>query len=413
MTFPARDDTGERVVVTGMGVVSPIATELADYVAALRAGRTGAAPITGFDTTGFDHPVGCEVNGFRPERWIRRLPVERLGRAARFAVAAARMAVRDARPSEDALRGDGVISVGTTNGGGPQLERLVETEALPGGGARDPLPTGTVLPHNLATSISQELDLPSALPSVLGTACAAGNHAIGEGVDAVRSGVAEFALCGGADAMSRKLFSGFSRLGLLAPDACRPFDSNRAGILLSEGAGMLLLESRRAALARGAPIHAEVLGYGLNCDALHPVAPDRASVASCTRTALRDAGVSPRDVDLISAHGTGTGRNDVTEAGAVLDVYGEAPPPTVSVKSMLGHAMGAASALAAIACVSAITHGFAPPTINHRELDPECPIDCVPNRAVEADLRIVQSNGLAFGGSNAVVIFGEHDGRTR
>ncbi|MFD1048529.1 beta-ketoacyl-[acyl-carrier-protein] synthase family protein, partial [Kibdelosporangium lantanae] len=173
------------------------------------------------------------------------------------------------------------------------------------------------------------------------------------------------------------------------------------------------LESLESALARGARIYAEVLGYGLNCDAYHQVAPNQDSVARCMELAQENAGVKPHEIDLISAHGTGTKANDVTETRAIRSVFGDNTPRTVSLKSMLGHTMGAASALAAIACSLAITHGFIPPTINHRETDPECEIDCVPNEAVEADLRIVQNNGLAFGGNNSVVILGKYVGQDR
>jgi 3-oxoacyl-[acyl-carrier-protein] synthase II len=216
-------------------------------------------------------------------------------------------------------------------------------------------------------------------------------------------------LCGGADAMSRKSFSGFYRLGAIAPEVCQPFDRNRKGILTGEGAGMLLLESLESALQRGAPIHAEVLGYGLTCDANHPVAPDQKSIATCMRVAHQNAGIRPGDVDYISAHGTGTQANDQTETAAIREVFGSAPPPTSSIKSMLGHTMGAASALSSIACVLAMKEGFIPPTINHVEDDPNCLIDCVPNQARPADLRIVQNNAFAFFGNNAIVIYKRYE----
>ncbi|WP_203935344.1 beta-ketoacyl-[acyl-carrier-protein] synthase family protein, partial [Virgisporangium ochraceum] len=253
---------------------------------------------------------------------------------------------------------------------------------------------------------AQELGLSDVEAVTIPTACAAGNYAIGYGFDAVRSGEVDFALCGGADAMCRKTFAGFYRLGTIAPDLVRPFDADRKGILTGEGAGVLVLESLGSALARGARIYAEVLGYGLNCDAYHQVAPNQTSVARCMELALDNAGVKPQEVDLISAHGTGTRANDVTESRAIREVFGDDAPRTVSLKSMLGHTMGAASALAAIGCALAIGQGFIPPTINHRDTDPECDIDCVPNHAVDADLRVVQNNGLAFGGNNAVVILG-------
>ncbi|MGH3172061.1 MAG: beta-ketoacyl-[acyl-carrier-protein] synthase family protein, partial [Trebonia sp.] len=245
--------------------------------------------------------------------------------------------------------------------------------------------------------------------TTIATACSAGNYSIGNGYDAIRVGDADIALCGGADAVCRKTFTAFYRLGTIAPDCCRPFDRDRRGILTGEGAGVLVLERLESALARGATIYAEVLGYGLTCDAYHPVAPEPASVARCMDLALRDADVKPDQVDLISAHGTGTKANDVTEVRAIREVFGDSVPRTISLKSMLGHTMGAASALAAIACSLAITHRFIPPTINHRVTDPECPIDCVPNASVAANLRIVQNNGLAFGGNNAVVVLSRYD----
>jgi 3-oxoacyl-[acyl-carrier-protein] synthase II len=190
---------------------------------------------------------------------------------------------------------------------------------------------------------------------------------------------------------------------------CQPFDQDRKGILTGEGAGILVMESLASARARGARIYAEVLGYGLTCDALHPVAPDRDSLARCIGLAHRNAGIEPGEVDFISAHGTGTKANDVTEVGAIRQVF-EVPPPVISIKSMIGHSMGAASALASAACALAIDEGFIPPTINHNQTDPDCgpDLDCVPNQAREAELNVVQNNALAFAGNNAVLILGRH-----
>jgi 3-oxoacyl-[acyl-carrier-protein] synthase II len=392
-----------RVAVTGLGVVSSIGTGVAEYGAGLRAGRSGARPISVFDTDGFAHSVGCEVVGFEPERWITRQPVADLGRAARFSVAAARMAVADAGLTDT---GRAMVCIGTTDGGGDAGERIAEhvvrDDDIPAELPRR-VPAAT-----LPVAVARELELSDVDISTVATACAAGNYAIGNGFDAIASGDVDVALCGGADAMCRMTFTGFYRLGAVDPECCRPFDAHRQGILTGEGAGVLVLEPLERAEARGARIYAEVLGYGLNCDAGHPVAPDQHSVAACMRLALDDAGVTPDQVDLISAHGTGTKANDTTECGAIHDVFGAAPPRTVSVKSMLGHTMGAASALSAIACTLAIRDGFIPPTINHVETDPACGIDCVPNEAVDADLRVVQNNALAFGGNNSVVLFGRH-----
>jgi 3-oxoacyl-[acyl-carrier-protein] synthase II len=260
------------------------------------------------------------------------------------------------------------------------------------------------------SAVAEEFGLCDTEAVTLPTACAAGNYAIGYGCDALRSGEVEVALVGGADAICRKTFAGFYRLGTIAPEHCRPFDSARQGILTGEGAAVLVLERRDRALARGARVYAEVLGYGLNCDADHPVAPNRASVARCMALAHRNSGITPGDVDFISAHGTGTKANDVTEAAAIREVFGAHPPPTISTKSMIGHTMGAASALAAVACCLALTHQFIPPTINHEHTDPECGgLDCVPNHARPAALRVVQNNALAFGGNNAVLVLAAHD----
>lgn len=396
-----------RIVVTGLGVVCGVAHGAAEFAAALRSGRSGAHPITLFDTTGFAHAHGCEVPDFEPHRWLDVLTPTEWARASQFAAAAARMAVRDAAAEPAELRHlRGLVSVGTTDGGSHELDQMVQAELerdLAGMGSDQ---ARLVPAERLSVAVAKELDLSTVETSTMATACSAGNYAIGAGLDALRSGEVDFALCGGADALCRRNFTGFYRLGLIAPERCSPFDAARRGIITGEGAGMLMLETAEAARERGAHVYAEVLGYGLTCDAEHQMAPSRDSVARCMRLALDDAGVQPAEVDLVSAHATGTRVNDVTESKAIHDVFGPAPPRTIGLKGMLGHTMGAAGALAGIACALAITHGFIPPTVNHTETDPDCALDCVPNQAVEADLRIVQNNGLAFGGNNAVVIFG-------
>ena len=396
-------------MISGLGAVSSIGISVTEFLAGLRAGRSEVRPISAFDTTGFEHANGCEIAGFEPERWIERLDPGELGRAARFAVAAARMAAGHAGLTPQVLAASRVlVAVGTTDGETRDLDRLVAQDAAEPG-AMAPRIARRASASRLSASVAREFALADAEAVTIPTACAAGNYAIGYGLDAIRAGDADLAFCGGADAVCLKTFAGFYRLGTIAPDRCRPFDLDRKGILTGEGSGMLVLESLESALARGAQIHAEVLGYGLNCDAHHQVAPLEESVADCMRLAVADAGVKADEVDLISAHGTGTKANDSTEARAIHAVFGNRPPRTVSMKSMLGHTMGAASALAAIGCTLALEHGFIPPTVNHTTTDPECGLDCVPNESVAADLRIVQNNGLAFGGNNAVVIFGRYD----
>ncbi|GGQ06397.1 beta-ketoacyl-[acyl-carrier-protein] synthase family protein [Streptosporangium pseudovulgare] len=405
-------ETANRVVITGLGVVSSMGLGVDAFLAGLRAGRNTARPITAFDTTGFDHANGCEITGFAARDWIRTLNPDELGRASQFAVAAARMAIDDASLPVERLRGSrSLVTIGTTDGESRDLDSLVETEVGQGPQAMDPVVARRVPAGRLSAAVAREFGLTDTEAVTIPTACSAGNYAIGYGFDAVRGGEVDFALAGGADALCRKTFTGFYRLGTIAPERCQPFDADRKGILTGEGAGVLLLESERSALARGARIYAVVLGYGLSCDADHPVAPNQSSVARCMRLALDNSGVKPEEVDLISAHGTGTKANDVTEAGAIHQVFGDRPPRTVSLKSMIGHSMGAASALASIGCALAITEGFVPPTINHERTDPEIDLDCVPNTAIDADLTVVQNNGLAFGGNNAVTIFGKYPER--
>ncbi|MFD0820928.1 beta-ketoacyl-[acyl-carrier-protein] synthase family protein, partial [Micromonospora zhanjiangensis] len=301
-----------------------------------------------------------------------------------------------------------IVAVGTTSGETREVELALRHQLTTGTTDLDPGAARRARSGRLSADIAREFDLTEVEAVTVPTACAAGNYAIGYGYDAIADGDAELALCGGVDAMVRTNFVGFHRLGTLAPAECAPFDRDRQGVLIGEGSGMLVLEHLDAARARGARIYAEVLGYGLSCDSHHAVSPDRDGVANCIARAHADAGVAPDDVDFISAHGTGTRTNDLTEVAAIRQVFGDRLPPTVSVKSMLGHAMGAASALAAIACALALTEGFIPPTINHRHPDPEIDIDCVPNRARPARLRRVQNNALAFGGNNAVLLLGAY-----
>lgn len=404
-----KGDAARRVVITGMGIVCATAVGVVEFTAALRAGRCGAGPITLFDTAGFAYAQGCQVDGVDPVDWLRRVPPDEPGRAAVFAAAAGRMAVSDAGLTEGELRRQrGLVSIGTTDGGSHELDLAVAQEVERGPDGIDSSLARQAAAGSLSTVLARELGLLRVEAVTVATACSAGNYAIGDGLDALRAGEVDFALCGGADALSRRNFTGFYRLGLISPDLCRPFDAHRRGVLTGEGAAVLVLETEAAARARRARVYAEVLGFGLNCDARHAMAPDRDSIARCLRLALRDTAVKPDEVDLISAHATGTTLNDTTEVGAILDVFGSRPPRVFGLKAMLGHTMGAASALGGAACALAIAHGFAPPTVNHDTTDPSCPVDCVPNHAVDADVRLAVNNSLAFGGNNAVTVFGRY-----
>lgn len=398
-----------RVVVTGLGPVSSIGTGVAEFAGALRAGRSGISRITSFDPSLYPRTHGGEVRGFDPRRLLRRIDPGQWGRSGNFAAAAARLAAEDgALELRDVPPHRVGVVVGTTTGESQVMEAFTRhvvdrgfaasTEAA---GLLRRLPT-----ERLAHAVSAELG--AAGESVtLGTACSASNYALGYAFDLLVDGEADVVFAGGADSVARYVHAGFLRLGALADTACAPFDKGREGLLVAEGGSMLLLETLRHARDRGARVRAEMLGYGLNCDAHHAVAPLSSAIAECMRLAHRNAGISAGDVDFICAHGTGTPTNDATETAALREVFGTRVPPASSIKSMLGHTMGAASGFGATAAVLAITEGFLPPTVNYREPDPDLAgVDPVPNTARPARPRVVQNNGFAFGGNNAVTVFG-------
>ncbi len=396
-----------RVVVTGLGVVTPVGVGLDESWAALLAGESGFRPVESFDTSRHTVQVGAEVRGFRAEEHLRTLDPDTLGRASQLAVAAARMAFADSglEPSAFEPRRAGV-AMGTTSGEPCEVERL--TDALIAGEAervggefisRYPC-------HRISEHVASELGL--AGPNMMiPTACAAGNYAIGHAFDLLRLGRAELMLAGGADCFSRITYTGFARLGAIAPERVQPFDVDRQGMIPGEGAGVLVLEPLERARERGARIYAEVAGCGISCDAHHMTAAHPEGAARAMARALEDSGRRPDEVGYISAHGTGTPTNDRLETSAVKRVFGDAAyrVPMSSIKSMIGHTMGAASAIEAMVCALAVATDRIPPTANFEQPDPECDLDCVPNEAREQPVEVAMNNAYAFGGNNASVIF--------
>lgn len=396
-----------RVVITGVGPVSSVGIGAAAFSDALRVGALGTSPISSFDTTGFPYVQAGEVKDFDPKAMLDRLLPEEWGRTSQFAAAAARLAVQDAGIDPDELsESRASSSMGTTGGESLVLEHLTQQALTVGFGGLPPEKVAQVPSSRLAVAVNRELGL-TGEPVTLSTACSASNYALGHAYDLIRLDEVDYMIAGGADSVGRWSHAGFYRLGALTETVCSPFDADRSGILTGEGGAAMFLESLDSAVARGARIYAEVLGYGLNCDASHMVAPDPVSIAACMRLAHRNAGVDPSEVDYVCAHGTGTQANDKGEAGAVLEVFGDDPPPVSSIKSMLGHAMGAASGFGAIASSLGIKESFLPPTINFSTLDPEIAgIDPVPNKGRPADVGVAQVNGFAFGGNNAIVMLG-------
>jgi 3-oxoacyl-[acyl-carrier-protein] synthase II len=393
----------ERVVVTGIGVVSSVGLGVERFYASLRDGVSGAASVTRFDSAGFDHAQVCEVKEFEPARFVRNQSVDDIGLSAQFAVAATRMGFEDAGLDPQQLQGAEYPAIfGTTDGESAPFEAL--TLQMHESGSFDPALLRMVPAQQIALSVAREFALTGEALTI-STACAAGNYALGLGYDMVASGETPIAICGGSDSVCRKTFAGFYRLGTMAPVACQPFDQERHGILTGEGSAVLILESYSSARARGARIYAEMLGYAINCDATHMVAPDRDSIAACMRTAHQRAGIRAEEVDFVCMHGTGTKANDVTESEAVRQVFGEHRPKVTSIKSSLGHGMGAASAFGAAACCLAIDREFLPPTLQLNVQDPECDVDVIANHAVSARPRVVQNDAFAFGGNNSITIF--------
>jgi len=401
-----------RVVITGIGVISPIGTGKDTFWTALLAGTSGIGPVTSFDSTGYAAHIGGEVRDFDAQCHVKKQRPERMGRASQMAIGAARLALADSGLNLDSIpRRRAGVSMGTTSGEPIFVEQYNDAKKK-GGEAAIPADCLALYPcHVIPSHIAVEFDLRG--PSLMiPTACAAGNYAIGYGSDLIRTGRADVMLAGGADAFSRIPYLGFARLGAIAPERCQPFDKNRKGMVPGEGSGILVLETLDAAVARGAKIYAEILGYGVSCDAHHMTAahPQADGAIRAMSAAMKASGKGIGDIDYISAHGTGTPTNDRIESLAVRTLFAEyaTKVPMSSIKSMLGHTMGAASAIEAAACALALDTGWIPPTINHEEPDPDCGLDIVPNVAREINPKVVLNNAYAFGGNNASLCLGSY-----
>lgn len=393
-----------RVVITGIGVVSPIGASTDGFWQKLLSGTCGIGPVQSFDTSAFPVHIGAEIPDFRPADHLVRQSPDSMGRGAQLAVAAARLAVGDGDLElSDQERLSTGVCLGTTTGEPLQVEAYNDSR-LPDRNPDSPTLFSRYPCAVVAGRVAREFELFGAC-SMIPTACAAGNYAIGHASDLIRAGQADVVLAGGADPFSRITYMGFSRLGAIAPERCQPFDRNRRGMVPGEGAAVLILEEAGRARARGARIYAVVAGCGLSCDSHHMTAghPDGEGAVRAMAAALRESGIDSRDVDYVCAHGTGTPTNDRIESVAMKALFGAeaSKVPTSSIKSMLGHTMGAASAIEAAACALAIQTGVVPPTINYEEPDPDCDLDCVPNEAREIHPAVVLNNAYAFGGNNA------------
>jgi nodulation protein E len=395
-----------RVAVTGIGMASALGVGLPAYRQAVAEARCGIGPIAGIPTDRLAIANAGEMRGFDPVAHFdeRRLP--RLDRVSQLALVAAREAMSGIdRAGLQSSRGGCILAAALG-------QETIDTSyfALYAEDAKR-LPPMTVprsMPNAPASQVSIEFGLTGPCFAVA-SACASATHAIGTAFHMVRAGMLDLAVTGGSDAsITVGFLKSWESLRVLSPGSCRPFSRDREGLVLGEGAGIMVLEDWDRAVARGAEIHAEMLGFGMSADAADLTAPDASGAARAIHAALDDAGLSPDAVDYVNAHGTGTRLNDRTEIAALRQVFGErlASIPVSSTKSMLGHCLNAAGGLEAVASVVALRDGMLPPTLGFRVHDPECDIDCVPNVARAVPIRVALSNSFAFGGLNAVLALG-------
>ena len=395
-----------RVAITGMGAICALGRNTAEFAEALRQGRPGIAPIEAADCSQLRFPNGAEVRGYSHQPYFDDRRADFMDRFAQFAVIAAREAVADAAVSwTPALRENAAIVTGSCVGG-QSTEDIGFQEVYKLGHNRvHPLTIPKTMANAGASHISMEFGITG--PSfTISTACSSAGHAIGQAFWMVRSGATDLAIAGGSEApFSFGILKAWEAMRVVSPETCRPFSKDRRGMILGEGGAMLVLEPLEAARARGARIHAELVGFGMSADACHITQPSVEGAARAMRAALRDAGLEPEQIGYINAHGTATPANDPTEVAAIRSVFGAHAERLAisSTKSMHGHALGAAAALECLAAALALRDGVLPPTANFSEPDPQCDLDVIPNHARRAQVEYALSNSFAFGGLNAVL----------
>ena len=413
-------DIKQRVVITGMGALTPLGLSVEETWEGLVAGRSGIAEITQFDASIFPIRIAGEVKGFDPGEYIDFKEAKRMARCSQMAVALGTQAMADAGLGDQVPDPErsGVV-VGTGIGGFEVALGGWDLYKAKGLRRVNPVTAVASLCNMPAHHVSERFQCQSYNTTVV-TACAAGTQGIGEAAEVIRRGAADLMMAGGVEGMIHEvMIGGFTRMQVLANDnefperACKPFDARRDGFCLAEGGTFMVLERLDKALDRGARIYVEVLGYAANSDAFHMAAPDPEGLGAyrVMKWALENAGVAPAEVDYINAHGPGTVVGDPIETKAIRDLFGEHAyrVPISSTKSMIGHPLGGAGAIEAMACVKTITEGLIHPTINYEVPDPTCDLDYVPNEARQADVRIAQSNSFGLGGQNACLVLGRYE----
>lgn len=409
----------QRVVVTGLGAVTPVGIGVEEFWRGLQAGKNGIARVTHFDPAGFRSQLAAEVKDFSSREWIDKKSSERMDRFTEFAVAAAAMAMKDSGLDTHAFDKyrSGVI-IGSGIGGSATIEEGHYRIQEKGPNSLTPFFVSKLLINMAACMVSIRFGLkgPLSAPSV---ACSTGANAIGEALRILQRGDAEVMLAGSSEAAVTPLaYAGFCATRSMSANPCaenasRPFDRNRDGFIMGEGAGVVVLENREHAVRRQAKIYAELVGYGNSADAFHFTAPEPNGdgMIRVMKAALKDAGIQPEEIDYINAHGTSTPMNDKIESAAIMNVFGAHARAlkVSSIKSMIGHMLAAAGAVEFIATVMSVHSGILPPTINYREPDPDCPLDYVTKGAEKMAVRFAASNSFGFGGGNACLVVKKYE----
>ncbi|MFL0248630.1 beta-ketoacyl-ACP synthase II [Candidatus Clostridium stratigraminis] len=404
-----------RVVVTGMGAITPVGNDVESFWNNIKQGKCGVDYITYFNTDAFKVKIAAEVKDFKPEEYMDRKEAKRMDRYCQYALAAAKEAIEDSGLDMENMNKERLgVLIGSGIGGLATIEKEVRTLVEKGPNRVSPLFIPMAIGNMAAGNVAIKYGAKGVCTSVV-TACATGTNAIGDAMRMLQCGMADVIIAGGTEASVTQIgLAGFTNLTALSNSndpkaASTPFDANRSGFVMGEGAGILILETLENAENRGAKIYAEVVGYGTTCDAYHMTAPapDGEGGARAMKIAMEDAGIKPEEVSYINAHGTSTPLNDKFETMAIKAVLGEQAykVPVSSTKSMTGHALGAAGAMEGIICIKAMKDGFIPPTIGYNTPDPDCDLDYVPNKGRKAELEYTMSNSLGFGGHNATIIF--------
>ena len=413
-------DTKNRVVVTGIGVVSPVGKTVDQFWNSLVNGISGIAPITLCDPSPFPCKIAGEVKDFDPSYYMDLKDAKRMARFSQLAVAASQMAIVDSGIDISSENVDEIgVFVGNGNGGFPDIEANARLLVDKGAMRVSPFFIPMILPNMAAANVSRVFGI-KGYTSTITTACAAGTQSIGEAAEVLKKGYANVILAGGCEAgISQLGLGGFSTIRALTSQnenpktASKPFDANRDGFVPAEGAAMLILETEKHAMDRGADIYAEILGYGVSSDAYHLVQPDKDGDGAfrAIMNSLKDSQITKSEIDYINAHGTSTPMNDLSETLAIKKTFGSLAPkiPISSTKSMIGHVLGGAGALEAVASILSIVNGVIHPTINYKTPDKQCDLDYVPNKSRVKDIQTALSNSFGFGGQNACLVLRAFD----